>query len=85
MKLWTAYHDAVLDTVTAVAVQVRCERPTREMVNDRVQLQLMRQESLLQAYLARLNTAMKAADANLSRLERCTRKLQADLNDKVTW
>eukprot|EP00803_Ostreobium_quekettii_P000406 evm.model.scf_1559.3 EVM.evm.TU.scf_1559.3 scf_1559:11528-16232(+) len=63
--------------------QVRCERPTREMVNDKVQLQLQRQEALIQAYLARLNTVIKTADASLFRLERCIKKLQADLNDKV--
>ena len=72
-----------LRTISAVA-QVRCGRPPREMVNDKVQLQLVRQEGLIQAYLARINSAVKVTDASLTRLERCTRKLQADLTDKVT-
>ena len=64
-------------------LQHRYERPTREMVNDTVQLQLRKQGLLLQSYLSGVESRAKAASNNIQRLERIRHILQKDLDAKV--
>lgn len=53
------------------------------MVNDVVQLQLKKQEQMLQGYLFNLESRAKAADKNIQRLDRIRSILQKDLDAKV--
>lgn len=65
-------------------VKVRFNRPNKEIVNDKVQLQLQRQTGILQTYRNRLHRGVQIAEAAIARLEKCVQALSADLNDKVT-
>ncbi|GMH34697.1 hypothetical protein BSKO_02558 [Bryopsis sp. KO-2023] len=69
--------------LTEARSKLRFERPTREKVNDTVQLQLQKQEGLLQAYISGLQHGLKAAEVGIARLGKSLSKLASDLHDKV--
>lgn len=70
--------------VCKARVKIRNDRPNREIVNDKVHLQLHRQTGLLQSYLERLHNGVKTANLGIARLEQCDMTLTSDLHDKAS-
>eukprot|EP00210_Caulerpa_lentillifera_P004605 g4391.t1 len=64
-------------------VKIRCQKPTRELVNDVLQLQLQRQGGMLKNYLNAIENRIKVTDNNIQRLAYMKQKLNKDLAAKA--
>lgn len=64
-------------------LQLRHERPQRELTNDQVSHQLYTQETLLQGLLGKLNRAILLVRTDIDQLSGCKQRLTKDLKDKV--
>jgi hypothetical protein len=64
-------------------MQVRSDRPVRELVCDEVNRSLARQEALLGGLIERLGRAAALVTADSSKLAGIKQQLSRDLKDKV--
>lgn len=70
--------------LTIVSVlQIRTNRPNRELTNDTVQLNLINQTDLLHQFIFRMERGLQAVNHNISRLQDARAGLQADAKDKA--